>query len=467
MPTVARPPSAAGPAELVLIGPAAAGSSPPPWRRFDDVEGFVASGITPLAFLLTAPDEAARSAAARAIRRSAWWDRPLFAPPGTPPSPLIDGEATPQAAAEAGQRAQALRDSLRLDPHTLQGDERVLYHLYLREGAELQPVCDRQARLLYRYPAAEALAVPGDNVDGWLTALVRRGLLAAGTVVDRTRHCRPCGSAHLHYLDVCPHCSSLQIRKAASLHCFTCGHVAPEADFADGQGLACPKCSTRLRHIGVDYDRPLTQYACAGCHHAFLEASIVARCLDCSAIADPGTLDVREVATLRLTPHGRAALRAGQIEESFAALDLPNSVVPNFFRRLVDWALATQARHAEFGFGLVLIEFEDAAGLIEALGAPRAFLLLDEFARRLHELLRTSDVTTRTSEQRLWVFLPFSSTEGFVTRLRRVLDERPRQEPVELRVRLRHLQAPQQVQQGEHAAQLMQRLQDGGAGGPP
>jgi len=453
-----RPSPTADPTDLTFIGPAPEGA-PRAVPRFDSVAQLAASGVSPQAVLVTWPEPHAREQALRELRRSPWWDRPAFTLPGVPATPLSDGSATPDAAAQAGQRARAIRDSLRLDPLTLQGDERVLYHLYLREGTELLPVCDRQARLLYRYPAAEALAAPGDNVDGWLTALVRRNLLEPGTVVDRTRHCRQCSSAHLHYLDVCPHCSSLQIRKAASLHCFTCGHVAPEADFHDGQGLACPKCSTRLRHIGVDYDRPLTQYACASCHHAFMEASIVARCLDCGAIAEPGTLDVREVASLRLTPHGRAALRAGQIEESFAALDLPNSVVPNYFRRLVDWALAAQQRHAELTFGLVLIEFEDAAGLIETLGAPRAFLLLDEFARRLHELLRTSDVTTRTSEQRLWVFLPFSSPEGFAARVRRVLDERPRQGPADLRVRLRHLQAPQQVQRGEPAAQLMQRLQ--------
>jgi GGDEF domain-containing protein len=190
-----------------------------------------------------------------------------------------------------------------------------------------------------------------------------------------------------------------------------------------------------------------------------VEASIVTRCLDCAAVADPATLDVREVAPLRLTAHGRAALRAGQIEESFAALDLPNSVVLNYFRRLVDWALAAQQRHAELSFGLVLIEFEDAAGLIESMGAPRAFLLLDEFARRLHELLRTSDVTTRTSEQKLWVFLPFSSPEGFAARVRRVLQEQAGPVRDKLKVRVRHLWAPAQVARGEQAAELMQRLE--------
>jgi GGDEF domain-containing protein len=460
MPTTFTPPSSPAPAPpLVVVGRRAgelAGGHP----AFADWDGYEAAQLEPLGFFVAAetPDEAATLAAR--IRRSRWWDRPVYLPPGQPLSPLIDGAMELPHALSAAQRMLAVRQSLRIDPQSLRGEERLLHYLYVREPSELQPVCDRGAKLLYRYPAAEALAEAGDNVDAWLTGLTRRGLLAPATLLDRTRHCRQCGSAHLHFLDVCPHCSSLQIRKSSSLHCFTCGHVAPEADFRDEQGLACPKCSTRLRHIGVDYDRPLTQYACASCHHAFVEAGIVTRCLDCDAVADPSTLDVREVAPLRLTPHGRAALRAGQIEESFAALDLPNNVVLNYFRHLVDWALAAQQRHPEFSFGLVLIEFEDAAGLIESMGAPRAYLLLDEFARRLHELLRTSDVTTRTSEQRLWVFLPFSSPEGFAARVRRVLQEQAGQGREELKVRVRHLRAPEQVARGEQAAQLMHRLQE-------
>ncbi len=426
--------------------------------NFNGWDDFIASNLTPIGFYITGLPPAERDLLIEQVRRSRWWDRPVFCGSDEGLSPLVDGGVSPEDAYAAAERIQAVRASLRLDPDGLVREERLLYYLYLREASELHPLLDRQAHLLYRYPVAEALALPGDQVDAWITGLTRRSLLEPVAVVDRTRHCRQCTGAHLHYLDVCPHCSSLQIRKSASLHCFTCGNVAPEADFHDEKGLGCPKCSARLRHIGVDYDRPLTQYACAACHHVFVDASIVARCLDCQTVADPGELDVREVATLRVTPHGRAVLRAGQIEESFAALDLPNSVVPNYFKRLVDWALAAQQRHPIMQFGLVLIEFEDAAGLVETLGAPRAFLLLDEFARRLHELLRTSDVTTRTSENRLWLFLPFSSIAGFIARLQRVLQEQSQAQMLKLRIR--SLDTPLEVAGCTSAQALMQRLEE-------
>ena len=68
-------------------------------------------------------------------------------------------------------------------------------------------------------------------------------------------------------------------------------------------------------------------------------------------------------------------------------------------RRLLDWTLATHARHPEMRFALILVEFQNATEVIEQQGAARVFLMLDEFARRLHELLRTSDITTRTQEE--------------------------------------------------------------------
>jgi len=372
-----------------------------------------------------------------------------------------------EALLDSVRRALALRRlvldnrSLRLALTDMRLEERVLYFLYVRDAMELAPQCTLTHPMLYHYPVVDALAQRGEDPGAGLATLVRRKLLEPAQLVDRTRHCRTCGSAHIHYIDVCPHCSSLQIRKEASLHCFSCGHVAPESDFHHDGGLSCPQCSAALRHIGVDYDRPLTQYACGSCHHVFVETTTQARCLACRTSCAPSALDVREVASLRLSAHGRTALRAGQIQESFAALDTANYVEAPHFRRMLDWALAVTTRHPEMRFGLMLIEFTNATELIEELGAARVFLLLDEFARRLHELLRTSDITTRTQEDKLWLFLPFSDPAGLSARLQRALsDQTVAAAPSALQARIRHLQMPQDLRAGDSAAALMERLLD-------
>jgi hypothetical protein len=444
---------------MIVLAPSVAHCKPVPgavlvtsWADFE------ASGRDPLGVYLTGWSASEAHEIALAVRRSAHWYSLVLVDDASAASPLIDGVMSMADATKAVARASSLHRSLNAHLSSLHFDERLLHFLYLREPGELVPHADRMAKSLYDFPAARALADPQEAVGDWIEALTRRQLLEPATLVDRTRHCRQCASAHLHYLDVCPGCTSIHIRKGASLHCFTCGHVAPDGEFHRDDGLACPKCETRLRHIGVDYDRPLTQYACATCHHAFVETAVVVRCLDCGATTDPGKLDVREVSTLRITSHGRAAVRAGQIQESFAALDHLNHVVPTHFRHMLNWGIATQTRHKEFRFALMLIEFQNVTELIERQGASRVFLMLDEFARRLQELLRTSDITTRTDEACMWLFLPYSSVSGLTRRMKQTLSDLQVRDGPSLKIRIRALAAPKDIANGDEASDLMNRL---------
>jgi hypothetical protein len=86
--------------------------------------------------------------------------------------------------------------------------------------------------------------------------------------------------------------------------------------------------------------------------------------------------------------------------------------------------------------------------------------MLDEFARRLQEMLRTSDVSTRTSETRLWLFLPFSSVAGFTARLQTLFEQQPLDTGLPMQVKIRSVQAPAEVRDGERCDDLMQRLSE-------
>lgn len=284
----------------------------PQAQVFDSWDAFTLSSVQPLGFYLEGWDAPAADDLILQLRRSPWWDRLAVVAPGEGKASVLADTAAPYADAVArAERSLAVRRSLRLALTDMRLEERVLYFLYVRDAMELAPQCTLTHPMLYHYPVVDALAQRGEDPGACLATLVRRKLLEPAQLVDRTRHCRTCGSAHIHYIDVCPHCSSLQIRKEASLHCFSCGHVAPESDFHHDGGLSCPQCSAALRHIGVDYDRPLTQYACGSCHHVFVETTTQARCLACRTSCAPSALDVREVASLRLRtrPH-RAARRA-------------------------------------------------------------------------------------------------------------------------------------------------------------
>jgi hypothetical protein len=162
-------------------------------------------------------------------RVSKFWYKPAFVDDLAVKPHTADGAIEFAKVAAACDRLGQLALSLQLDPQRLQFDERLLYYLYLREPYDLTPVRDRNSKHLYGYPEAEALAPESEDPSTWIASLTRRELLQPAKLIDRTRHCRTCSSAHLHYIDVCPQCRGIEIHASESVHCFACGNVAPGA----------------------------------------------------------------------------------------------------------------------------------------------------------------------------------------------------------------------------------------------
>lgn len=450
------------------------GSSPAQTTEMDraatykDWDTFARSGVQPQGFYLY--DTGVWQEWLSKIRQSAWWNLPVFAGSAlSQAAPYVDDVCSPERAREVTQ-AMELRRSALFDPDDVLGlEERVLYFLYERgpQGV-LKPVLERNSAQLYRYPAVDLLAQPHEDAAQVLVDLRRRGLLRAEGLIDRTRHCSSCASAHIHFVDVCPHCQNLDIQQEPTLHCFSCGNVGAESQFLEGGSLACPKCHVQLRHIGVDYDKPLAQYRCKGCERSFMEASVQARCLDCGKSSSPAELEVREVSRLMLSPSGRSAVRRGAVGESFAALRSSNYVDPQGFRRMLDWACTIQARHGQASFHLMRIEFVHAADLQARIGTAQLHLLMDEFAQRFNAQLRDSDVITRTEEHSLWVLLPYTAPAGLQERIESHLRDLAREDvnARSLSVRIHSLDVASVIasKQPVNAQMLMHRLQGQGQG---
>ena len=292
--------------------------------------------------------------------------------------------------------------------------------------------------------------------------LRRRGLLRDDGLLDRTRHCSSCHSAHVNFVDLCPHCEDLDIHKEPALHCFACGHVGPESLYLESGALVCPKCHVQLRHIGVDYDKPLAQYSCRSCQRSFMESLVKARCFDCGHSNSPSDLEVREVCRLQLSASGRNAIRAGNIRGSFAALKARSYVEPEMFQRMLDWANNIQARHKEFRFNVMSVELHHEAKLQQRLGSVRLYLLLDEFALRLNEKLRDSDVITRKEENSLLLLLPFTDPEGLKARIELIFKQMASEEgdvsELRLVIRNKEVTPPAKVQERQVGKSLMQSM---------
>jgi len=375
---------------------------------------------------------------------------------------LADGVANGAAAAAA--LMGPLRERLRSLPADIlsQGQNfRLLAYLFCRADAALEPLRRWDSPTIYTYPAAEALADPDTNVDAWLENLVERNYLESAGLVDRLRLCPGCGGAHLNFVDGCPHCHSIDIVQKPFLHCFTCGHVGPEEAFVSAGALACPNCRTRLRHIGADYDRPLENQVCNSCRSSFIEPRVTARCIRCGAESPTENLVARQVHSYRLTERGRTAARTGSLEDIYALFDSLNYVRPQFFLDLVDWLLAVCRRHADERFSLLGIRLSNVVELTDRIGRHRTAELVDEFAARLRETVRKTDLTTRVDQRTLWLLLPKTECPActlLLARLEEIRGGTRQSDGAELRFDAVSFSAPADQQPGETAAVLLARL---------
>jgi hypothetical protein len=299
-------------------------------------------------------------------------------------------------------------------------DERLLAFLFLRPNHTIAPVCDWGSASIYRHPVLETFAPSGTTVDQWLSSLRRRELLEPLALIDRTRSCSACAGAHLNFVDVCPNCSSIDIAESFFLHCHTCGNVAQQADYLSREGLGCPKCMTRLRHIGVDYDRALEAFSCAACSSRFTEPEVKARCLHCHTLCRTEDLQERRIESFRLSHAGQLAARTGQLGELFALIDKFQCVHHAYFEQTLDFMLGLGRRHREIEFGLVCLRFANVRELLTRVPRVQVTQLIDGFAIRLRELVRTTDLVMREDDDHCWLLLPQTPPAGLQVLLSRV-----------------------------------------------
>jgi GGDEF domain-containing protein len=363
-----------------------------------------------------------RDALINHIRHSQWWDYCIFTEEAID-HPLCDGAVSLEEAIKRSERFALLRSEIKFDFNRLSPREKLLTFLYTRKDYLLVPLFDRHAQTLYVYPTVEWLS-DGTNSSEWFEELIRQNFLSHIALVDRVRLCRKCLGAHLYFVDTCPSCSSIDIRQENVLHCFTCGFVAVKNTFETHDGLECPKCNARLRHIGVDYDIPVAQYACAACNQLFVEPSVIAKCMDCGTNDDPEKLDIKEIFTISLSHYGREAILKGRLELTFSAFDaLSHRTDDLYFKAMLNWSLAAQRRYPEMTLALALIRITNLNEILDVSGERVLSNMLQEFASRLKEILRDTDLVYRDSEQYLWLFLPFTKIKGIEQRLRALFVE--------------------------------------------
>ncbi len=169
---------------------------------------------------------------------------------------------------------------LNLSVYEVQIQFKTLAFLYSRKRL-LTPFTSRKSKIGYYFPMLSLWN--GDDSLGILKALetMQHGGLITSTFKDHVHLCKNCSGNYLNFKEICPSCHDADIQARDMIHHFVCAHVAPEDDFKKGDHLSCPKCDKKLRHIGIDYDKPSAIFLCNSCTNEFQNPQIQAACFDC------------------------------------------------------------------------------------------------------------------------------------------------------------------------------------------
>lgn len=348
---------------------------------------------------------------------------------------LVDGitgnieERLPEAISILEKSVRISRDKLQ-DNHNL----RMLAFMYVRgEEYSLSPVCSPFSQWIYSYPhmallldsstKASKILRPEDlsglerlrsfRFDTEMIMALRavsfledHGYIAQDALVDRVRKCPKCNTGHLNYVDICPNCGSIDFNKKLMIHCFTCGHVAPDSDFRKNMSFVCPKCNTVLRHLGSDYDHPLESHECNNCGSKFIEPDVKADCLFCKTRSVPSDLTVVNIYSYKLSEKGSAAVRTGTMQMEVQLFDGRNNLKFNYFCSIVEWMREYRKRYSDEIFTMIGIKFSNLYEVETSVGEELYNKIMDEIIFRIRSMVRTTDITTSSAPDTFWILLP-------------------------------------------------------------
>lgn len=370
---------------------------------------FREAAIKPAAFVFKSDDERYTGTLLRQLRRDPDHATALAFIDGTVSAtdqPLTDGVMPSNAPAllEHIGEFQSRAGSIRQTGDDQSPEASLLKYMWLRPGYVLEPLADWRHPRGYHYPVLEALDRSESDPDLCLQKMDRQGYLERVELKDRQRECDHCGSAHLSFIDVCPTCRSIDIDQHAALHCFNCGLIAPETRFVRGSQRYCPKCTSQLRHIGTDYDRPLETCVCSSCDHVFVEGDVVARCAICAHTMSPTSLRLRKLYSWRLSSAGRLAAQDGVTSET--KVEGHRHASRDQYSTALDLMIKIARGQSDFNFMLMGLRLKNRAALESGLGVSSAARLVNAYVERLTESIDDADLMTRHDEETILFILP-------------------------------------------------------------
>lgn len=290
--------------------------------------------------------------------------------------------------------------------------EKLLNFLFIHSNFELLPKAVPEKSHLYEYPLATAFGINAQDTLLHLKKLKTKNWFETIKTCDRVRYCPSCQSGHLNYIDLCPQCQSIDIDLQTSLHCFNCGHINTQESFAKTSILCCPNCYENLRHIGVDYDRPIENQHCSDCDTLFIDAKVQAACFTCTEIHDVDELHAKNIYSYRLSSLGRRLVAQEKISPQLE-LDSSGNNSNAHFLWLLDWQNKLAIRHA-LHHTLMSIEIVNIENFMASVGDTKGYTHITELQERIAGIVRETDACANVFDNTIYIFFPHSHPNDLV-----------------------------------------------------
>lgn len=307
----------------------------------------------------------------------------------------------------------------RFDPNpyafTLPENKRINYIRFLvsRKWEEERPVLHKDSIKGFFYPKAFYLfssAEKGMELDELENLKLHK--ILTSEISNKTSLCPFCEHYNIIFREVCPSCGSVRIKLVEFIHHYSCGYIGPVDEFIKGDKFVCPKCHEELKHIGVDYDKPLEKYLCEDCKARFLEPDIDVLCANCKRNFTPEEVKSEFIHKFFLTSFGKLVAFEGKLplnvfEEVTVSLGVINY---NAFTYVLDKFLNIAGRYNS-NFCVLGIFFSVSSEAITELPL-KVRVFLKDLISIIKDNIRRSDILGASEEKYIFILLPETPPEG-------------------------------------------------------
>lgn len=271
---------------------------------------------------------------------------------------------------------------------------KMISFLHSRHKTLLEPIPYAYSDVNYTYPC---LSVNFNHTEEFavfdiLDQAVYDGIFTA-EFVDRIYLCSQCSNGRMSYREVCPKCNSSNSSTDDIVHHFPCGFVGPMSDFKNeiDDELDCPKCNKRLRHIGVDYDKPSVIHTCLNCSHKFQDYFVKAKCLTCSHDNSVEQLKTKQINRYTLTQKGVYAALNGYVSTSKDIDEIIGTVKYDTFRTMLKYEIE-RLKQTDGSSNICAIHINNPNEIYSSIGSEAQQGMLKDVVRIIRSNIRSADV---------------------------------------------------------------------------